>query len=342
MIDMPYAVYQTIGPGNTFSELLPTGHNRLLHGDCLQAMRALPDETFDTLYLDPPFFSEKDYHLHNGDPGSVHSFSDTWDNGLHGYLDWLTVRLAEMRRLLKPEGALFVHLDWHAVHYVKLRLDGLFGYRNFQNEFIWYYSGGGASQRRFARKHDTVLYYTKSATAWKFYADRVRTPYKWTRGQRRADGSARDYQRGKLPDDVWQHHTVMPWAEENLGYPTQKPEPLLERLLLATTDPEDVVGDFFCGSGTTLAVAQQHGRRWVGGDEARVSICLSAERLAEMLVPGCISHTAQRSRARARDRFARILADEGQCGLDAATLHVCQQAEIILPGFTVETVKAQG
>ncbi|MHB9132021.1 MAG: DNA-methyltransferase [Armatimonadota bacterium] len=330
---------QTIGSGGAPSPLLPDGRSRLLQGECLAVMRALPDESFDVIYLDPPFFSSKDYHLHNGQRGSVHSFSDIWADGLQGYLDWLQERLVEARRLLQPEGALFLHLDWHAVHYAKMLLDHLFGYRNFQNEFIWYYGGGGASGKRFARKHDTILYYTKSETQWKFYADRVRTPHKWTRGQPRADGSSRNYEQGKLPDDVWQHHALMPWADESLGYPTQKPLALLHRLLLATTDEWDVVGDFVCGSGTSAVAAQQLGRRWVAADMSRMAVCLATERLAEMLSPGCIVYQARRPRARAKERFELILADDARIGLDAATLTTCQA---LLPpgtgGFSVETL----
>ena len=241
--------------------------------------------------------------------------------------------------MLRPEGALFLHLDWHAVHYAKVQLDHLFGYAHFQNEFIWYYSGGGASRQRFARKHDTILYYTKSATRWKFYADRVRTPYKWTQGQLRADGSQRDYEHGKLADDVWQHNALLPWADENIGYPTQKPEALLRRLLEATTDAGDVVGDFLCGSGTTATAAQALDRRWVIADASRVAVCLVAERLAQVLAPGCVPTTARRARARARarERHADILAAEARLGVDDATLSACSLP--LFPdqrGFTVE------
>jgi DNA modification methylase len=336
LLSASFSLLQSVGVADTVTPLFPTGRNRLIGGDCLEIMRALPAGSFDVLYLDPPFFSNKDYHLHNGDRGSVYSFSDIWSEGLPEYLQWLEARLVEMRRLLQPEGALFVHLDWHAVHYVKVILDRVFGYENFQNELIWFYSGGGTSRSHFARKHDNILYYTKSAKSWKFYADRVRESYKWTDGQKRADGSARDLERGKLPDDVWQHHALMPWASESLGYPTQKPEELLRRLLLATSDEGDVVGDFFCGGGTTAAVAQQLGRRWVTADISRVAICLTAERIAEQLAPGCIVRTAQRSRAFAKERFDRILADESQLGLSQAAQENFTPLLDLGAGFTVE------
>jgi len=326
---------QTIGPAGEPSELFPEGRNRLIHGECLGVMEALPAESFDTIYLDPPFFTQQDRRLlHSVKRGPV--YSDNWDTGLHGYLSWLEERLARVRALLKPEGALFLHLDWHAVHYAKIVLDHLFGMANFQNELIWYYSGGGASRQRFARKHDTILFYTNSPLEWKFYADRVRTPYKWTEGQPRADGSARDYAKGKLPDDVWEHHGLMPWSEESIGYPTQKPEALLERLLLATTDEGDVVGDFVCGSGTTAVAAQRLDRRWIAVDNSRPAVCLAAERLAALLAPDCLPRGGQRSRAWARDRYARIQADEERLGLDATTLTVCELTIIPGRGFAVE------
>ncbi len=338
MRDSAFTTRQYIGPAGDVTALFPDGRHRMLHGDCLAIMRALPAASFDWLYLDPPFFTSKEHFLHNGERGSVHSFTDTWDDGLEEYLAWLEERLREMHRLLKPTGAFFLHLDWHAVHYAKVLLDRIFGMRHFQNEYIWYYSGGGASRQRFARKHDTILYYTKSATKWKFYADRVREPYKWTRDQPRADGSKRDYERGKLPDDVWTHHAPMPWSEESLGYPTQKPLALLQRLLLATTDEGDVIGDFFGGSGTTAAAAQSLGRRWITADLSRVAVCLMAERLAELLAPGSAGATAKRSRARAKERFERILADDQRLGLDPHTLTALELLTVAPPiGFTVES-----
>jgi len=326
---------QAIGPAGEPSALFSEGRNRLIHGECLAVMEALPAESFDVIYLDPPFFTQKTRRLlHSVERGA--SYSDTWDDGLHGYLQWLEERLARVRALLKPEGALFLHLDWHAAHYAKVVLDHLFGMANFQNELIWYYSGGGASKNRFARKHDSILYYTNSATSWKFYADRVRTPYKWTNGQPRADGSARDYTRGKLPDDVWEQHGLMPWSEENIGYPTQKPEALLQRLLLATTDEGDTVGDFVCGSGTTAVAAQQLGRRWVAADASRVAVSLAAERLAPLLVPDCLPREGKRARAWAHERFTQIEGDANRLGLDEGTRTTCELTIIPAGGFAVE------
>jgi len=335
MFNSSFHTIQTIGQGASTSTLFPNGHNRLIYGDCLAVMQELRPYSFDLIYIDPPFFSGNERRLQHSQKRGP-SYDDTWEDGIQEYLDWMETRLVLMRDLLKLDGALFVHLDWHAVHYVKVMLDRLFGMRNFQNEFIWYYSGGGASRTHFARKHDTILYYTRSVKSWKFYADRVREPYKWTDGQLRADGSERDLERGKLPDDVWQQHALLPWAKESLGYPTQKPLELLTRLLLATTDTSDVVGDFFCGSGTTAAAAQQLGRRWVTTDDSRAAICLAAERLAEEVAPGCLTFTEQRSRARAHERYERILAEEERVGVDDKTLAATSLSLQSATGFTVE------
>jgi len=187
--------------------------NRLYFGDNLHVMRSLPSESIDLIYIDPPFFSQRNYNVLFGDQNELRSFQDIWEGGLNGYVVWLNARLYEMKRLLKPSGSLFVHLDWHAGHYVKVELDKLFGYENFQNEIIWYYSGGGASKKRFARKHDNILFYSRNVGRHKFNVDDVRVPYKWTAGQKRADGSERDLERGKLPDDVLEMHGIMPWAK---------------------------------------------------------------------------------------------------------------------------------
>lgn len=337
MLTSPLRVVQAVGPAGAASAALPSGRNRLVHGEALAVMATLPEESFDAIYLDPPFFTGQARHVRKGDDGP--SYDDAWEGGLHGYLEWLEARLIRARELLRPEGAFFLHLDWHAVHYAKVLLDRLYGMRCFQNEFVWYYSGGGASRRRFARKHDTVLYYTKDPVKWKFYVDRIRTPHKWTEGQRRADGSARDYTKGKLPDDVWEYHALLPWAEENVGYPTQKPAALLERLLLAVTDPGDLVGDFLCGSGTTAVAAQRLERNWVVADESREAVCLAAERVAQLLVPDCLPRTDPRARARAHTRHARITADPTRLGLDTATLTACQLTLIPQQGFNVEILE---
>ena len=181
------------------------------------------------------------------------------------YLAYMTERLVEIRRALKPSGSVYLHCDPTASHYLKIVMDIIFGRTNFQNEFIWYYSGGGASKKRWARKHDVLLFYTRGKD-WTFNVDEVRVPHKWDEGQKRADGSERDYGKGKIPDDVWQRHSLMPWATERLGYPTQKPVALLDRIVKASSNPGDVVFDPFCGCATTIEAAEVNGRKWIGID----------------------------------------------------------------------------
>ncbi len=275
-IDLPTQIIERVSLGHTE----PHDPNRLIWGDNLHIMRQIASNTIDLIYIDPPFFSGRNYNVLWGDNNELRSFEDIWEGGMDGYLIWLNARLYEMKRILKPTGSIYVHCDWHASHYIKVEMDKIFGHANFQNEFVWYYGGGGASKTRWGRKHDVLLYYTRG-TEWTFNVDVVRTPHKWTSGQLRADGTERDYGKGKLPDDLFEHHSVMPWSGERIGYPTQKPEPLLERIILASSNEGDVIADFFIGGGTTAAVAQRTGRRWIACDQSRVAVAVTAERIKQ-------------------------------------------------------------
>lgn len=181
------------------------------------------------------------------------------------YLAYMTERLLWIKRVMKPTASIYLHCDPTASHYLKIVMDVVFGQRNFQNEFVWYYSGGGASKKRWARKHDNLLFYTKSKE-WVFNVDAVRTPHKWDKGQKRADGSERDYAKGKIPDDVWQHHSLLPWSSEWLDFKTQKPLALLERVVKASSNPGDLVLDPFCGCATIIEAANSLDRQWIGID----------------------------------------------------------------------------
>src|SRR3990172_8599859 len=144
------------------TELFPNGANRLFFGDNLHIMRQLPSKSIDLIYIDPPFFSGRNYNVIFGDKNEVRSFSDIWEGGMPGYLVWLNARLYEMKRLLKPTGSIYVHLDWHAVHYVKVEMDKIFGTDNFNNEIIWAYNTGAKGKSTFLRKHDTIFWYSKT------------------------------------------------------------------------------------------------------------------------------------------------------------------------------------
>ena len=184
------------------------------------------------------------------------------------YLTYMAIRVIEMRRVLKPTGALYLHCDHNANSYLRLALDAIFGDDNFQNEIVWHYSTGGVSRRRYARKHDTLLFYSKSDT-WTFNADAVRVP-RTEKAMRRAQNprgariAATDTR--KLPEDVFTIQQLNPMASERTGYPTQKPVALAERIILASTNPGDVVLDCFAGCAYVPVAAERNGRQWIACD----------------------------------------------------------------------------
>lgn len=214
-----------------------------------------------------------------------------------GYLVWLNARLLEMKRLLKRTGSIYVHLDWHAVHYVKVEMDKIFGCGRgannrtepgFRNEIVWCYSGGGTPSGEFPRKHDTILWYTKS-TDWTF--NTVYRPYSEgtiQRGRTQVKGKYFDQglrEEGTPVNDWWADvkKVTSPTDKEKIGYPTQKSEDLLDRIITVSSNEGDVVADFFCGGGTTPAVAQRLNRRWIACDQSRIAVALTADRVARVV-----------------------------------------------------------
>ena len=249
--------------------------NRLIRADNLHIMRQLPAETVNLIYIDPPFFTGR-RHAIAGDSNDD-GFDDTWLGGINGYLAWLNARLFEMKRLLTATGSILVHCDWHASHYIKTEMDKLFGCDRFQNEIIWSYRSGGGSKRRYGRKHDTLLWYTQARDGHTFHADAVRVPYDAAIAESRRGFFHPD---GKVCGSVWDISRPPNHSKEWLGYPTQKPEALIERIIRAHSSDGDLVADFFCGSGTTTAVAQRLGRRWIACDESRAAVEITTQRLA--------------------------------------------------------------
>lgn len=265
--------------------------------DNLFRLATLPADSVDLIYLDPPFFSNKFYEVIWGDEAEVRSFEDRWEGGMQVYVNWMRDRVHELRRVLKPTGSLYLHCDWHASHYLKQMCDEVFGTNQFQNEVVWYYRGGGVSPRRWGRRHDTILFYTKGKQ-WTFNVDPVRTPYsesvlasppsRYDKSYRvnKVYSGYRPNPLGKHPDDVWPIQPLMPSDKrERLGYPTQKPEALLERIILASSQPGDIVLDPFCGCGTTIAVAQKLKREWVGIDISPTAVNLVLRRMEKIGVP---------------------------------------------------------
>ncbi len=262
-----------------------TAPNHLLHGDMLAVSAALPPASIDLLYLDPPFGAGRVFQAAAG------MFDDRWEDGLDGYLDWLKPRLTALRPLLTPTGALFLHLDRRAVHHMRVWLDATWGVRHFRNEIIWHYTGGGRSKQVFSHKHDTILWYSADAQRWTFNIDAVREPYTPTSSYARAgirSAAGKRYMPhpdGTPPDDVWDIPMINPMAAERVGYPTQKPERLLERIISAASQPGDCVADLCCGSGTTAVVAQRLGRRWIAADLSADAIAVTTQRLARLDPP---------------------------------------------------------
>lgn len=344
-------------------ELFPNGANRLFFGDCLHVMRMLPSECIDLIYIDPPFFSGRNYNIIFGDRNEVRSFSDIWEGGMPGYLIWLNARLYEMKRLLKPTGSIYVHLDWHASHYVKIELDKIFGYDNFLNEIVWYYSQGGKSRTQFARKHDVILWYSNSRECV-FNADDVRlpfTPHKQSRtganygGRMGTDEDGRRFvekwgtgkkklyryylDEGKVPEDVWTDiQSIQAGATERIGYPTQKPEALLTRIIKASSSADDVVADFFCGGGTTVAVAQTLGRKWIGSDISRVAVAISADRISRLLAPNAqeIRRLASKPRNDPQNLLELVTEDVTLTSIGETRKRSVEKSHLVETGFTVE------
>ena len=287
---MGHAESSTPDPSPACGRLVsPPAPGRAHHADNLDFLQALPPESADFVYLDPPYFTGR----RRSRPGASRSFSDTWSGGLDQYLAFLEPRLAACGRLLKPTGSICAHLDWHATHYVKVLMDRVFGPENFLNEIIWSYRTGGTSPRWFPRKHDTLLIYARRLGRHTFHPIRA--------GSYRTDGLNRDQDgkpykntrrgrlyfnaRGPLVTDVWEIPFLSTVSDERTGYPTQKPVALLRRLLLAFTNPDDLVIDPFCGSGTTLVAAAQLGRRTLGCDIIPEAVRLTNQRLDVLNLP---------------------------------------------------------
>jgi DNA modification methylase len=260
-------------------------------GDNLDVMPSFPDGAFRMIYLDPPFNTGRERTARrlrtvaasDGDRAGFggrryrsellesSSYRDRFDD----YLGFLDPRLRETRRLLDPEGTLYLHLDYREAHYVKLLCDEIFGRDCFLNEVVWAYDYGAKPRRRWPAKHDTILVYVRNPDGYWFDAEAVeREPY-MAPGLVTPEKAAR----GKLPTDVWWHTIVPTSGRERTGYPTQKPEGLVRRMVLASSRPGDRVADFFAGSGTLGAVAAAAGRRYVLVDANPEAVAIMERRL---------------------------------------------------------------
>ena len=263
----------------------------ILLGDSLELLPRFADESFQLAYLDPPFNTGKNQRRRtletvrdeDGDRTGFQgrryatrlleesSYRDDFDD----YLGFLEPRLREVRRLLNESGTLYLHIDYREGHYVKLLLDEIFGRECFLNEIVWAYDYGARPRRRWPAKHDTILVYVKDRERYWFDSDAVeREPY-MAPGLVTAEKAAR----GKLPTDVWWHTIVSPTGKEKTGYPTQKPEGVLRRIVAASSRPGDWCIDCFAGSGTLGSVAAALGRRFVLIDSNPDAVSIAQKRL---------------------------------------------------------------
>jgi site-specific DNA-methyltransferase (adenine-specific) len=273
---------------------LAGGPDLVFRGDNLAVLPMLPGGSFQLVYIDPPFNTggrrdrrtlrttyDRDGGDRTGFGGRRYATTETarmsYPDSFADYAGFLGPRLEEARRLLTDSGTLYVHLDWREAHYVKVLLDEVFGRDCFLNEVIWAYDYGGRARDRWPAKHDTILVYVKQPGGHLFDQDRIdRVPY-LAPGLVGPEKAAR----GKLPTDVWWHTIVPTVGREKTGYPTQKPEGVLRRVLQPSSRPGDWVLDFFAGSGTTGAAAGALGRRFVLVDENPDAVKVMRHRLGD-------------------------------------------------------------
>jgi DNA modification methylase len=248
----------SLAPARSEPDLVPV--NSIARGDCLTLLRAVAGDIADLVYLDPPFNTGQSRVDREG------TFHDSWAS-TESYIEFLRPRLLELHRILKSTGAILLHCDWRTCHHVRVLLDEVFGAERFVNHLIWRYGLGGSSPRRFARKHDDILFYARSPS---YYFDPPQVPATSQRmkGQMKKAG------------DVLDIPAINNMAVERTGYPTQKPLELLRLLIGACSPPGGLVIDPFCGSGTTCIAARELGRRYLGIDSSPDAVTIARARLS--------------------------------------------------------------
>jgi len=290
--------------------------NIIYCGDNLKILAEIPDESVDLIYIDPPFNSNRNYEVFWGDIQEKRRFEDRHGD-VKAYIDYMRPRILELYRVLKNTGSFYYHCDWHASHYIKIMLDQIFNFNNFQNEIIWCFKTRHFSKKHFGRKHDTIFFYSKSDN-YTFNWQEILRPlsestikkfkYKDEKGYYRLVGRGikgspiqsakdvdptwekthpelvkRDYLKEGVPmEDYWQIEIINQASKERLGYPTQKPLELLERIIKAGSNKGDVILDSFCGCGTTLVAAEKLKRKWIGIDISPTACRVMSQRLWEI------------------------------------------------------------
>ncbi|NOR69970.1 MAG: site-specific DNA-methyltransferase [Methylomarinum sp.] len=269
--------------------------NHILQGDCLDKMKLIEKESIDLIYLDPPFFTEKKHVLKNRERTQEFSFDDIWGSNKE-YASFLKKRISLMYGILKETGSIFIHCDKNGEHIIRAILDQVFGENNFQSEIIWSYKRWSNSKKGLLPAHQNIYFYSKSKD---FKFNPIYTAYSETTNidqilQRRTrdehnksvydlddkgDFKHADKKKGVPLSDVWEIPYLNPKAKERVGYPTQKPLLLLERIIDLTTEKGDLILDPFCGSGTTCVAAKLQNRNFIGIDESEEAVKLSKNRI---------------------------------------------------------------
>jgi adenine specific DNA methylase Mod len=275
--------------------------NKLFWGDNLEVLCYLLNSfegKINLIYIDPPFFSGTNYHINvieNNDKSIELAYYDHWDKDLDSYLEMLYERIILIKKLLTEKGLLFIHLDWHASHYVRVILDEIFGTNRFVNNIIWYYYNKySAGKKNLPRAYDNILVYSKSAN-YTFNEIRIarKKPIKQLKREM-VNGVLKNVRdenghimyrivTDKKLDDVWRIPCMQPASKEWTGFPTQKHHDLLRRVIKLGSNENDLIADFFCGSGTTLLEATKLNRRWIGCDISEYSIYLTRKRIINYL-----------------------------------------------------------
>jgi site-specific DNA-methyltransferase (adenine-specific) len=267
---------------------------KIILGDNLEVLKTIPDESIPLIYIDPPFNTGKAQSRtqirtvrdENGDRTGFQGkrYSTTklgtkaYEDSFEDFLSFIEPRLREAYRVLTPNGSLYFHIDYREAHYCKVLLDEIFGRQSFINEIIWAYDYGARTNRRWPSKHDTIFFYAKDPARFVFNSEQIdREPY-MAPGLVGPEKAAR----GKLPTDVWWHTIVSPNGSEKTGYPTQKPLGVIRRIVTASSNPGDVVMDFFAGSGTLGAAAAELGRDFILVDSNPEALEVMAKRFSKL------------------------------------------------------------
>ena len=278
-------------------------YNRLIWGDNKYIMSSLLEEfagKIDLIYIDPPFATGADFRIKmqigdtewTKEPSAIEdkAYRDTWGKGLESYLQMIYERLILMRELLSSNGSIYIHLDWRMSSYVRIIADEIFGQESYMREIIWrmgWVSGYKTMANNWIRNHDNILYYVKDPNNFTFNKKWIPYPPNYERwgGRPKGKGLAIEDVWGIFPGEGVNSLSVISFAKENVGFPTQKSEGLIRRIIEASSNENDLVADFFCGSGTTGVVAEKLGRRWIMADLSRYAIHVTRKRLLE--IRGC-------------------------------------------------------